>query len=140
MTLVEFVIGIGLIVMIMCISFPKDKVEKYEVDSFARQLVSDIRYVRSMNTNGNVDCYLENIKESDNSRYILKDSSKVIKTVYLPKNSTLKSPLSIIRFKSDGSLHSKGETISISTHDRNIEITIVPFSGRVLLKEGKYES
>ena len=140
MTTLELVIGIGLILIIIYISFPKLESNKYELDSFARQLVADIRYVRNMNINGNKDCYIENIKAPDKIRYIVKDNSKTIKTVYLPKNSNLSSPLSIIKFKSDGSLSSKGETININSNKRSIEITIVPFSGRVLLKEGKYES
>ncbi|CEQ18367.1 hypothetical protein [Paraclostridium sordellii] len=140
MTTLELVIGIGLILIIIYISFPKLESNKYELDSFARQLVADIRYVRNMNINGNKDCYIENIKGPDKIRYIVKDNSKIIKTVYLPKNSNLSSPLSIIKFKSDGSLSSKGETININSNKRSIEITIVPFSGRVLLKEGKYES
>ncbi|CEP38952.1 hypothetical protein [Paraclostridium sordellii] len=140
MTTLELVIGIGLILIIIYISFPKLESNKYELDSFARQLVADIRYVRNMNINGNKDCYIENIKGPGKIRYIVKDNSKTIKTVYLPKNSNLSSPLSIIKFKSDGSLSSKGETININSNKRSIEITIVPFSGRVLLKEGKYES
>jgi Tfp pilus assembly protein FimT len=139
-TLIELVIAIGIILIVIVISFPKDKADKYQLDSFARQLVSDIRYVRSMNINGNMDCYLENIKSNDDQRYIIKDNSDIIKTVYLPKKSNLSAPTSIIKFKSDGTLNSRGETISINSSDRKIEITIVPFSGRVLLKEGKYEN
>ena len=93
-----------------------------------------------MNINGNMDCYLENIKSNDDPRYIIKDNSDIVKTVYLPKKSNLSAPTSIIKFKSDGTLNSRGETISIDSRDRKIEITIVPFSGRVLLKEGKYEN
>lgn len=140
MTLIELVIGIGIVLIAICISFPKDKAYKYQIDSFARQLVSDIRYVRSMNINGNMDLYLENIKIFDNPRYVIKDNSSIIKTVNLPKNSSLSAPTSIIKFKSDGTLNSKGETIIINSESRKIEITIVPFSGRVLLKEDKYEN
>ncbi|MCU9807119.1 hypothetical protein LEQ06_02335 [Paraclostridium sp. AKS46] len=57
MTLVEVVIGIGIIMTILMISFPKEKSQKYEMDSFARQLVGDIRYVRSMNSNGNLSVF-----------------------------------------------------------------------------------
>ncbi|MRZ30157.1 hypothetical protein GKD08_15470, partial [Paeniclostridium sordellii] len=58
MTTLELVIGIGLILIIIYISFPKLESNKYELDSFARQLVADIRYVRNMNINGNKDCYI----------------------------------------------------------------------------------
>ena len=87
-----------------------------------------------------MNLYLENIKVFDNPRYIIKNNSSIIKTVNLPKDSTLSAPTSIIKFKSDGTLNSKGETIIINSNNRKIEITIVPFSGRVLLKEDKYEN
>lgn len=140
MTLVEVVIGIGIIMTILMISFPKEKLQKYEIDSFARQLVGDIRYVRSMNSNGNLSVFLENISTQDNPRYVIKENTDIVKTVYLPKNSSLSYPSSTIKFKSDGTLSSKGETIIIDSKDRKIKITIIPFSGRVLLKEDIYET
>ncbi|GKZ02247.1 hypothetical protein [Paraclostridium bifermentans] len=140
MTLVEVVIGIGIIMTILMISFPKEKSQKYEMDSFARQLVGDIRYVRSMNSNGNLSVFLENISTQDNPRYVIKENTDIVKTVYLPKNSSLSYPSSTIKFKSDGTLSSKGETIIIDSKDRKIKITIIPFSGRVLLKEDMYET
>ena len=140
MTLVEVVIGIGIIMTILMISFPKEKSQKYEMDSFARQLVGDIRYVRSMNSNGNLSVFLENISTQDNPRYVIKENTDIVKTVYLPKNSSLSYPSPTIKFKSDGTLSSKGETIIIDSKDRKIKITIIPFSGRVLLKEDMYET
>lgn len=140
MTLVEVVIGIGIIMTILMISFPKEKSQKYEMDSFARQLVGDIRYVRSMNSNGNLSVFLENISTQENPRYVIKENTDIVKTVYLPKNSSLSYPSSTIKFKSDGTLSSKGETIIIDSKDRKIKITIIPFSGRVLLKEDMYET
>lgn len=140
MTLVEVVIGIGIIMTILMISFPKEKSQKYEIDSFARQLVGDIRYVRSMNSNGNLSVFLENISTQDNPRYVIKENTDIVKTVYLPKNSSLSYPSSTIKFKSDGTLSSKGETIIIDSKDRKIKITIIPLSGRVLLKEDMYET
>jgi Tfp pilus assembly protein FimT len=139
-TLVEVVIGIGIIMTILMISFPKEKSQKYEIDSFARQLVGDIRYVRSMNSNGNLSVFLENISTQDNPRYVIKENTDIVKMVYLPKNSSLSYPSSTIKFKSDGTLSSKGETIIIDSKDRKIKITIIPFSGRVLLKEDIYET
>lgn len=140
MTLVEVVIGIGIIMTILMISFPKEKSQKYEIDSFARQLVGDIRYVRSMNSNGNLSVFIENISTQDNPRYVIKENTDIVKTVYLPKNSSLSYPSSTIKFKSDGTLSSKGETIIIDSKYRKIKITIIPFSGRVLLKEDIYET
>ncbi len=139
MTLLELIMTLSIMVMVVYVVFPKDNIQKYELDSFARQFASDIRYVRSININGNENFYLENIKSTDESRYVIKDNSKIIKTVYLPRNSYLVSTYPIIKFKSDGTLNSRGETIILKSEYREIEITIIPFSGRVLLKEGKYE-
>lgn len=140
MTLVEIAIGIGIIMAILVISFPKEKSQKYEVDSFARQLVGDIRHVRTMNLNGNLNFCLENINSQDQPRYVIKEDSNIVKTVYLPKNSNLSYPSPTIKFKSDGTLNSKGETILINSKYRKIKVTIIPFSGRVLLKEEEYEA
>lgn len=140
MTLIELVIGIGIGVILICIIFPKDKTEKYSIDCFARQLVSDIRYVRNVNMNGNINLFIEQFPNSDPPKYILKENSNIVKTINLPRGSSLSCPSNIIRFKSDGTLNTKGETITISLDSTKVEITIVPFSGRVLLKEGKYAS
>lgn len=139
MTLIEVVIGIGIIMTILLISFPNEKYQKYQVDTFARQLVGDIRYVRSMNLNGNLNVYLENRKTDKEIKYLLKENGNILKTVYIPQNTTLSYPSPKIKFKSDGTLSSKGETITINSKYKIVKITIVPFSGRVLLKEDIYE-
>ena len=45
----------------------------------------------------------------------------------------------MIKFKEDGTPYPSGTTIRIIYKDTKKEITIVPISGRVLIKEGKYE-
>ncbi|MGL5715568.1 MAG: hypothetical protein ACRCXT_20450 [Paraclostridium sp.] len=140
MTLIELIIGIGITIILISIVFPKNKMEKYNLESFARQLVSDIRYVRNMNINGNSNYYIEQKSLENPPKYVLKKNSDTIKSVSLPKNSKLICPSNIIKFKSDGTLSTRGETIVISLESLRLEITIIPFSGRVLLKEGKYAS
>lgn len=140
MTLIELVIGIGLGIILICVVFPRNNVEKYNVDCFARQLVSDIRYVRAINMNGNTNLHIEQLPMSDPPKYSVKENAEIIKTISLPKGSKLICPSSIIKFKSNGSLSTKGETITILLKDIKLEITIVPIGGRVLLKEGKYAS
>ncbi len=140
MTLVELVIGIGLSIILIYIVFPIAKIENHNVEYFARQLVSDIRYIRTINMNGNLNLHIEQTPSTDPPYYTIKDNSNIIKTINLPKGSKLTSPSNIIKFKSDGTLSTKGETITITLNKLKLEITIVPFSGRVLLKEGKYAS
>lgn len=139
MTLIEVVIGIGILMILLMISFPEGISQKYEIDTFARQLVADIRYVRNMNLNGNLKIYLENNNEN-RPNYSIKENNNILKKVYIPRHTKLSYPSPIIKFKSDGTLSSRGETIVITSKEKNIKITIIPFSGRVLLKEDIYES
>jgi len=81
--------------------------------------------------------YYEN-KENVAS-YILREDGKNIKKVSLPKNTKLSYTISKIIFRQDGGINGVGETIIVTHKGKNTEITIVPFSGRVLLKEGIYE-
>ena len=139
MTLIEVVIGIGILMILLMISFPEGISQKYEIDTFARQLVADIRYVRNMNLNGNLKIYLENNNEN-RPNYSIKENNNILKKIYIPRHTKLSYPSPIIKFKSDGTLSSRGETIVITSKEKNIKITIIPFSGRVLLKEDIYES
>ena len=140
MNLIELIIGIGISIVLIYIIFPKYKTEKYIIDIFAKQLVSDIRYIRTTNMNGDLSVHIEQLPNSNPPKYVVKRDSTIIKSVNLPNKSKLICPTNIIKFKSDGTLNAKGETIAILLDDIKVEITIVPFSGRVLLKEGKYAS
>lgn len=140
MTLVELVIAISLIVMISTLCFPKYDIKKYQINSFTKQLCSDIRYVRKSNMLGSSDTYIYYKKNDNISSYILREKSKNIKEIFLPKNIELFYVRGKIQFKRDGSPEPSGTTIKIMSKEIKKEITIVPISGRVLLKEGKYGS
>lgn len=56
MTLVELVITISIILLITTLCFPSDNVEKYQVNSFIKQLCSDIRYVMEYKYDGKYKC------------------------------------------------------------------------------------
>ena len=99
MTLVEVVIGIGIIMSILMISFPKEKSQRYEIDSFARQLVGDIRYVRSMNSNGNLSIYLQNIISKENPRYVIKENDNVFEVKILNNKVVAKKSNDEAEFK-----------------------------------------
>ena len=139
MTLVELVVGISIIVLITTLCFPKVSIEKYQVNSFIKQLCSDIRYVRNINMMGNTNAYIFLEKNDDDISFILNENNKDIKQVHLPKNCNIKFTRPIIKFKTDGTPLPSGTTIKIIYKNSEIQITIVPISGRVLIKEGKYE-
>ncbi|WP_296645071.1 hypothetical protein [Romboutsia sp. 13368] len=139
MTLVELVITISIILLITTLCFPKDNIEKYQVNSFIKQLCSDIRYVRNINMMGNTNAYVYLEKSDDGSSFKLNENRKDIKQVYLPKDCKIQFTRPIIKFKADGTPLPSGTTIKIIHKNKEIEITIVPISGRVLIKEGKYE-
>ena len=139
MTLVELVITISIILLIITLYFPKDNIEKYQINSFIKQLCSDIRYVRNINMMGNTNAYVYLEKSDDGSSFKLNEDRKDIKQVYLPKDCEIQFTRPIIKFKADGTPLPSGTSIKIIHKNKIIEITIVPISGRVLIKEGKYE-
>ena len=139
MTLVELVITISIILLITTLCFPKDNIEKYQINSFIKQLCSDIRYVRNINMMGNTNAYVYLEKNDEGSSFKLNEDRKDIKQVYLPKDCKIQFTRPIIKFKSDGTPTPSGTSIKIINKNKVIEITIVPISGRVLIKEGKYE-
>lgn len=138
MTLVELVIGISIILLISTLYFPKININKYKIDLFTKQLCSDIRYIRNENMLGNSSAYIYYGNDNKNS-YILRNDGIDLKEITLPKEVKLLYNQPRIRFKRDGSPEQNGQTIVIDDKNMKIEITIVPVSGRVLLKEGKYE-
>lgn len=139
MTLVELVITISIILLITTLCFPSDNVEKYQVNSFIKQLCSDIRYVRNINMMGNTNAYVYLNNNDEGSGFTLNENKKDIKQVHLPKTCKIEYTRQMIKFKVDGTPYPSGTTIKIIYKDIKKEITIVPISGRVLIKEGKYE-
>ena len=91
-----------------------------------------------MNGNSGVYIYLKN--NEGKSSYILRENGKDVKEVYLPKDAVIKYVREKIIFKKDGSPDLLGTTIKVTYKEIKKEITIVPVSGRVLLKEGIYET
>lgn len=138
MTLVEVVISITIIILVVTLGFPKDNLQKYEINSFAKQLCSDIRYVRKSNMLGNSDTYIYYKKTEYLKSYILRENSKDIKEIFLPTEVEIYYNRGKLQFRKDGSPEPTGTTITIMNKYIKKEITIVPISGRVLLKEGKY--
>ena len=139
MTLIETIITLGIITMITSIVLSSFYIDRYKVNSFAKQLCSDIRYVRARNMCSDFSTYIYYKNEENVISYILREGGNDIKRVSLPKNTNLSYKINKIIFRQDGAIDGIGETIIVNYKNEKTEITIVPFSGRVLLKEGKYE-
>lgn len=140
MTLVELVITISIMLLISTLCFSKDDLSKHQINSFTKQLCSDIRYVRKCNMLGDFKTYIYYKKNQESSSYVVRSKGNDMKEIQLPSEINLEYGESKIRFKSDGSPDPKGQTINVYNNKIKKEITIVPVSGRVLLKEGKYEA
>ncbi len=140
MTLLEIVISISVILIITSICFPNVDIKKYQVNSFVKQLCSDIRYIRNINMMGNTNAYIYLDNNDKESSFTLNENKKNIKTVYLPKDCKIEYTRQMVKFKADGTPYPSGTTIKIIYENTKKEITIVPISGRVLIKEGKYET
>ena len=76
MTLVELVITLSIILLITTLCFPSDNVEKYQVNSFIKQLCSDIRYVRNINMMGNTNAYVYLNNNDEGSSFTLNENKK----------------------------------------------------------------
>ncbi len=143
MTTIELVITISIISIISSICFMKYENNSYKIESFARELCSDIRYVRRENMLDNKNVYIRFVNENNKWSYILHRNKREDKKVILPQNVNLNFPIgqntSLIYFHPDGRYINNGGTITISKDDDYKYITIVPVSGRVLYKEGLYE-
>lgn len=143
MTTLELIIAISIIVIITSICFMKYEGENYRIEAFAKELCSDIRYVRRENMLNNQSVYIMFINEDNQWSYILRKNKKENKKVSLPKNVDLKFPVgansSVISFYTSGLYKNGGGTITINKDNEYKYITIVPVSGRVLYKEGIYE-
>ncbi|MEF9992511.1 MAG: hypothetical protein RRZ84_00125 [Romboutsia sp.] len=129
----------SIILLISSMCLPKDNIEKHLINSFTKQLCSDIRYVRQKNMLSDSSSYIIYENNSGKSGYVLKENGKTKKSVFLPTNTKLNYSPNTIKFLPDGSPYPTGGTISVTNNKIKKEITIVPVSGRVLLKEGKYE-
>ena len=127
-TFIEVIIGITLLALIGTVSFVKLDLSNYKINSFIKQMTTDIRYIRQINKIGNEKVYMLFMEEGRQS-----------KKVFLPKGIELACPTSKILFNTKGGFYKGGTTITIIKKDNYTDITIVPTSGRILIKEGIYK-
>ena len=116
-----------------------------KIETFVRSLCSDIRYVRLRNMSAeNTTLVKQEVLEDGRDAYVLKEGGKVLRQVALPKDTVIEHSFGVIQFTCTGVLtgssRGRGETIKIidNKSEESTTLTIVPFSGRVLIKEGIY--
>lgn len=143
MSTLELIVSISIIIIISSICIMKYEGDNYKIELFAKELCSDIRYVRRENMLNNQNVYIRLEKENNKWSYTLQKNKKEDKRVYLPEDVNLNYPINqsnnLISFYTNGLYKNGGITISINKGSKYKYITIVPVSGRVLYKEGIYE-
>ena len=98
MTFIEVIIGITLLALIGTVSFVKLDLSNYKINSFIKQMTTDIRYIRQINKIGNEKVYMLFIEENNCEGYILMEEGRQSKKVFLPKGIELACPTSKILF------------------------------------------
>ncbi|SHH07844.1 hypothetical protein [Tepidibacter thalassicus] len=140
--MIELLLCLCIISILLSISICKFYLKDYKIDSFVRQLCTDIRYVRIKNINSDYSTYIYYKKKPNGvNSYVLREDGKDKKEVELPQNTDIYYSCSKVIFNLTGSLNYQGDTIVIIDRDNNKkrEITIIPFSGRTLIKECIYK-
>ncbi|MCP2239334.1 prepilin-type N-terminal cleavage/methylation domain-containing protein [Thermoanaerobacterium thermosaccharolyticum] len=146
-TYIELITVISILSIIVLITVPKtdffdSKTSEMRLRMVAYELISDIRYVQYKNIYENESLYLT--LQSDHKGYfIYKPGAMVkrIKTKILPDGITVywnihENPLEI-SFSDQGAPIPGGCTISLFNSNKKVEITILPATGRTMIK-GNY--
>lgn len=138
LTLIELICVIGLLSIIMLIVIPKLYTNNIILMTYSKQLCNDIRNVRFTKM---VEGKQYQIRFNDSCYYVL-EGTTVIKKVSLNNNIKIKHNFigNYIRFSHTGAPN-RGGTVKIINNNNNdyMEITVVPASGRVLLKDEIFE-
>jgi len=147
LTLIELITVVSIFSIIVLITLPKtdffsSKTSQMRLRMVANELISDIRYVQYKNIHENESLYLT--LQSDHKGYYIKKTGtmvKKVKTKILPDGITVywninENPLEI-SFSNQGAPTPSGCTISLLNSNKRIDITILPATGRVMIK-GNY--
>lgn len=132
-TLIELIIIIAIMSILASICIPKNKIRDYQLHSQAKLLTNEIRMIRYKTmTEGGFDSIIIN-----EENYLIVNGSEVTKNVQLEDKFHLSENFGRqIKFDLKGMPRSGGSiTIKDRQTKRSHVITIVPYTGRVLLKE-----
>lgn len=137
-TLIELICIIALLGIIALISFPRiNGMNDNYLDSISKELLYDIRFVRNQNMSEPSKSY--NLVMTNNSYYIKMSNPlpKIVKTKSLKDNYSLAyNQEQTLIFNVYGAPN-KGQTITVmnTLNNHYREITIIPNTGRIQLKE-----
>lgn len=140
MTLIELLLVISILAISLSIVMPKIERRDYHLMTSSRMLRDDIRNIRYMKMAEG-----KNLKISlESNQYKVIENLKVIKRVQLEKDFKITYTETFkggdISFSYNGAPTCGGGTITIFDNKKNkyCEITIVPATGRILLKDEIY--
>ncbi|WIV11008.1 type II secretion system protein [Proteiniborus sp. MB09-C3] len=141
MTLIELLLVISILALSLSIVIPKIEKRDYHLMTSSRMLRDDIRNIRYMKMAEG-----KNLKISlESNQYKVIENLKVIKRVQLEKDFKITYTETFrggdISFSYNGAPTYGGGTITIFDNKKNkyCEITIVPATGRILLKDEIYK-
>ncbi|AFK86957.1 MULTISPECIES: prepilin-type N-terminal cleavage/methylation domain-containing protein [Thermoanaerobacterium] len=147
LTLIELITVVSIFSIIVLMAVPKTdffnaKTSEMRLRMVAYELISDIRYVQYKNIYENESLYL--MLQSDHKEYsIYKPGTMVkrIKTKKLPDGINIywNIPENILKisFSNQGAPIPGGCTISLLNSNKRLDITVLPATGRVMIK-GNY--
>lgn len=139
MTLIELLLVISILAISLAIVIPKIERRDYYLMTSSRVLRDDIRNVRFIRITEGKNYYVS----LESSQYTIKEGVKVIKRVKLEQDFKITHNFTRgdISFTYNGAPTYGGGTISIFDNKKNkyCEITIVPATGRILLKNEVYK-
>jgi prepilin-type N-terminal cleavage/methylation domain-containing protein len=144
-TLVELLVVLAIMAVIAVIAIPKLPFDSFYLDSIAQDMVYNIRYVKNMDmAEPDKSCSImlsNDLTNYDHCFYSLRMTEnimpKVVKKVNLRKGYTISYNVSPdIMFNANGTpKHAQTITILHTSTGNKREITIVPYTGRILLLE-----
>lgn len=138
LTIVELIVVIGILSLALSIALPRLDTGTYRLLAASKALRDDIRYVRYMKmTEG------QNLRILfQRKKYTLLEGTKVVKEVKLESDFSLYQNFkdSQIAFSFNGAPSTSGGTATlVNDKDKKYcEITVVPGTGRIILKNKVY--
>ena len=139
-TMIELIFVVAILGIVLMIAIPKIQFTDYELKAEGRRLCSDIRYIRLVRMTEGKLYKIQLKKDGYNILEVSNTGPKITKRVKINEKFEIADNLyeSMISFSVDGAPRNRSAgTIKIINNDNAeyCEMTIVPFTGRVLLKD-----
>ncbi|SHI92465.1 pilus assembly FimT family protein [Lutispora thermophila] len=138
LTIIELIVVIGILCLFASIALPKIDTSNYELLKISKSLRDDIRYIRyqKMTEGENLRILFQMTK------YTILEGTRKIKEVKLNNKYSLYQNFadSQVAFSYSGAPSTSGGTITIFNNENKsyCQITVVPGTGRILLKNEFY--